>query len=86
MRTCDIRPMPTKRLEQDNRAFDRRVKQAGAVVGSILAVGVVAMALAGAFPGRPGQAVTNETEVSAVNAGENKVERAGVLLELETLW
>jgi hypothetical protein len=79
-------PLFTHASAQDRRAFNRRIKEASAVIGSILAVGVVAMALAGAFPGRPDQAVTSDTVGSAVNAGEDRLERSGTLSELETLW
>jgi hypothetical protein len=86
MRTSRLVLPFTHASAQDRRAFDRRIKQASAMIGSILAVGVVAMALAGAFPGRPGHTVAHDTVGSAVNAGEDRLERSGTLSELEILW
>jgi hypothetical protein len=83
MRTGDMLLTFTHGSARDRRDFNLRVKRASGVIGSVLAVGTVAMALAGAFPARQGQEMPSTAQASVVNAGE---ERGGTLLELETLW
>jgi hypothetical protein len=76
MRTFDI-PMYEPVSAENGRAFGRSIK-AGAVIGSILAAGLVAVTLLG--PTSPGHAVTAGAEASKVGATAKPAERSGVRL------
>jgi hypothetical protein len=78
MRTFDI-PVYQPVSAENRRAFGRSIK-AGAVIGSILAAGLVAIVLVGPNSMRPGHAVTQGS------AAEKPAERSGVLLEYRIVF
>ena len=78
MRTFDI-PVYEPVSAENRRAFGRSIK-AGAVIGSVLAAGLVAVTLLGPTSLRPGHAVTASTEASKVSAPAKPVERSGIRL------
>jgi hypothetical protein len=63
---------------------DRRINKTLAVIGLILAAGIVATALAESNPARPDQAVVNSTEAPV--AVERPVERGGSMMGYQILW
>jgi hypothetical protein len=65
-------------FSEDQRTFDRWLKE-NAIVGLILAAGLVAMALAAADSARPRDTVVaNSTKASDVAASERRREQTGV--------
>lgn len=81
----DIHPMQKNMPAGDRHTFDRRIT-AIVALGSILAAGLVAVALAGSHPVRPDQAATHSTESPELRAAEIRAERSGVLSAYEILF
>jgi hypothetical protein len=63
---------------------DHWISKTFAVIGSILAAGIVAVALVGSSSVRPEEPATNDTKASV--AAEEQVQRSGVLLEYQSAW
>jgi hypothetical protein len=63
---------------------DRWINKTPAMIGLILAAGMVTTAVAESNPARPDQAVINSTEVPV--AVEIQVERGGSMMGYEILW
>jgi hypothetical protein len=63
---------------------DRWINKTPAMIGLILAAGMVTTAVAEFNPARPDQAVINSTEVPV--AVERQVERGGSMMGYEILW
>jgi hypothetical protein len=63
---------------------DRWIKRTPAMVGLILAAGMVTAAVAESNPARPDQAVINRTEVPV--AVEKQIERGGLMMGYEIQW
>jgi hypothetical protein len=61
---------------------DRWINKTFAVIGSILAAGIVAMALVSSSSVRPDETATNKASVAA----EEQVQRSGVLMEYQSAW
>jgi hypothetical protein len=67
-----------------NEKVDRWINKTFAVIGSILAAGIVAMALVSSSSVRLEETATNNTKASV--AAEEQVQRSGVLLEYQSAW
>jgi hypothetical protein len=80
----DIHPMQMPIPAGDKQPFDRRIT-AIAVLGSILAAGLVAAALAGSNAARPDRAA-HSIEAPELRAAEIRAERSGVLSGYEILF
>lgn len=66
-----------KMSPQDRRTFDRWLT-ANAVIGCILAAGIIAMAFAGAWLSEPGDVAIAERAKPPVMASERPVPRSGI--------
>jgi hypothetical protein len=64
--------------------IDHWISKTFAVIGSILAAGIVAVAVVGSSSVRPEETATNNTKASV--AAEEQVQRSGVLLEYQSAW
>jgi len=79
MRTEDLASCP---CAEDRRACERR----SAMMGAIGALGLVLIAWATAYPGRPVQAAAPNTYGSELSTFAKTLERGGRLSGLEILW
>jgi hypothetical protein len=66
------------------KEVDRWINKTPAMIGLILAAGMVTTAVAESNPARPDQAVINSTEVPV--AVEKQVERGGSMMGYQILW
>jgi hypothetical protein len=66
------------------KEVDRWINKTPAMIGLILAAGMVATAFAESNPARPDQAVINSTETPV--AVEKQVERGGSMMGYQNLW
>jgi hypothetical protein len=82
MRTGDLLISNHPRDERQC-ASNRGISKASAVIGTIVAVGLVAMAWAGAYSARPDPPSAEDPEVSAV---ARQIERSGTLVGFEILF
>ena len=78
MRTFNNLPMHNNVSAESRRAFDWWIK-ASAVIGSMLAAGLVTISLIGPTSARLDHAVSPGTKAPAFSASKNGVERSGVL-------
>jgi hypothetical protein len=77
--------MADHRLPQDRAAFPGAIK-ASAVIGAVVAAGVVATCLTGLGRALTHQAVTPDTEETQSIAPARTVARGGVMKAYENLW
>jgi hypothetical protein len=82
MRTGDLL-ISNHPCDERQCASNRGTSKASAVIGTIVAVGLVAMAWAGAYSARPDPPYTEDPEVSAV---ARQIERSGTLVGFEILF
>ena len=82
MRTDHLLTLPSHQCAGDRHAFEQR----SAVIGAILAVGLIIMAWASAYSARPVQAAAPNSYESELSSFAKALERSGRLSGLEVLW
>jgi hypothetical protein len=82
MRTDHLFTLSSHQGAQDRRPFEQR----RAVIGSIIAAGLIIMAWASAYAGRPVQAAAPNSYESELSGFAKTLERSGRLSGLEILW
>jgi hypothetical protein len=82
MKTDDLLTLSSHQCAKDRRAFEQR----SAVIGSIIAAGLIVMAWTSAYPARPVQAAVHDSAASELSSLEKTLERSGRLSGLEVLW
>jgi hypothetical protein len=82
MRTDHLLALSSHQCAEDRRAFEQR----RAVIGSIIAAGLIIMACASAYSTRPVQAAAPNAYESELSSFAKALERSGRLSGLEVLW
>jgi hypothetical protein len=82
MRTDHLLTLSTHQCAEDRRAFEKR----SAVIGSIIAVGLIIMAWASAYSARSVQAAAPNSYEAEFSGLAQNLERSGRLSGLEILW